>query len=95
MWHHLYVDDPDEAFAFGNRLLQEALQLAARIEAPAPSVWTRLDRETGGVHYYFSPPAEALARAHGASACALPSRDDLGSLLFGEQPTAGDAGKKA
>ena len=88
MWHHLYVDDVDEALRIGTQLPAEAFGIAALAGgARGLSIWQRYDRETGGSHFHFSPGLAALAQQHGASACALPGPKDLGGLLFGD-PTA-------
>jgi len=84
MWHHLCIDDPNDALQLSNALLQESLPLAAAVGIGGFRIWSRLDKHTGGVHFYFSPEASSLAARHGAQSCEPPSREDLGSLLFGD-----------
>lgn len=85
MWHYRYIDDPKEAFLTSHKFMDAVWWSAAIRGLPDVAVFSRFDEETGSVHFYFSPQTQAVAISHGASPCEKPSRQNLGSLLAGDQ----------
>lgn len=81
-WFYLYKNGVDDSFKMATLLQKQALAMA--MIKPGVSVFSRLDRETGGTHFYFPPEMEALAVQHGASPCQKPSKQEAGGLLFGD-----------
>lgn len=81
-WYHIYSNEVSSAYQLSGLLQKQALAMAAI--RPGVSVFSRLDRETGGTHFYFPPEMNALAVQHGASPCQKPSKQEVGGLLFGD-----------
>lgn len=84
MWHHLYIDDATTAQALSLRLYDEHFAALVLRRDPESAIFSRLDVETHGVHFYFTPAASGLAMAHGASPCGPPTRQEAGGLISGE-----------
>ena len=84
-WHYKYIDDHVAAFSESGLHLaaMEALFLLPGTDDAA--IYSRLDLQTGGVHFYFTPDAKSVATTFGAIPCAMPSRSDLKSLDIGSQ----------
>jgi hypothetical protein len=85
MWYYLYIDDPNTAFVESSKFMEAILALMATSGNNDTAVFSRLDKHKGGVHYYFTPSAKAVAVAYGASPCEKPSTQEVGGLLAGEQ----------
>lgn len=84
MWHYLYIEEPNTALAESRKFMEAIFALIAATGNNYVAVFSRLDK-TGGVHYYFTPPAKAVAVAYGASPCERPSKQEAGGLLVGDQ----------
>lgn len=89
MWCHLYIDDPSVAFVTSTQMMKEHFELLAASGNMDCAIFSRIDNETGGMHYYFTPAAVSIASAHGADQCEKPLRRDIGSLLCGDQTVIG------
>lgn len=85
MWHHLYIDDPTVAFVTSDKMKQSTLAVLRATKNYDAALFSRLDIETGGVHFYFAPGAVAIAKAFKASPCEKPTRTTAGGLLSGDQ----------
>ena len=82
-WFHLYDDGVDSSYRLSGLLQEQALALT--MIKQNVSVFSSLDRQTGGTHFYFPPEAKNLAIQHGADPCEKPSKEKIGGLLFGDQ----------
>ena len=85
MWYYMYIEDSVRAFASLKEIREELFKLMATSGDRKVAIFSRHDSETGGVHYYFSPPCRVVALTHRAIPCERPSRQQAGSLLFGDQ----------
>lgn len=85
MWHYLYIDDNDNAFRLSKELMDEHFALLAVTRNMDTAIFSQFDQKTGGTHFYFSPGTEFIAKRHKASECEQPSRQNVGTLLCGEQ----------
>jgi hypothetical protein len=85
MWFHLYIDDPTEAYSASNKIMDQHFALLVATRNESLCVFSRLDTETGGVHIYFAPGTELIAKKHNAKPCERPSRQESGGLLCGNQ----------
>ena len=85
MWHYLYIDDPNTAYFESKRFMEAVSAHMSTSGDNDIAVFSRLDKQTGGVHYYFTPLAKAVAVAHGASPHEKPSKQEAGGLLIGDQ----------
>lgn len=84
-WYYKYIGDPTEAFSASN-LYMDAMELAQFTNRnDDAALYSRLDRRTGGVHFYFTPEASLEAINFNAQVCATPTLDDIGGLLIGDQ----------
>jgi hypothetical protein len=88
MWYHLYIEEPDTALALSRKFMEAVIALIAVSDNNDVAVFSRNDK-TEGVHYYFTPPAMAVAVAYGASPCERPSKREAGGLLVGDQTLLG------
>ena len=89
IWYHKYIDDPSEAFIESGKYqksLEAILMLPGSSDA---AIYSKIDIGTGGMHYYFTPAASAVATAFNATQCVKPSRADIGGLLIGDQTLVG------
>lgn len=85
MWHHLYVEGTDRAFDVSTAIHKAIfVLLAAGVKDAA--VFSKINDEHSGTHFYFAPQAQVIAVAFKASPCDTPtSRQEVGGLLCGEQ----------
>lgn len=84
MWHHLYIDDPSNAYSISRQMMDEHFVLFAATQNRDCAIFSRID-DTGGMNYYFTPTTSHIAKAHGASPCEKPLKLDVGGLLCGDQ----------
>jgi len=81
MWYYLYIDDPATAHAASSEFQKAIFAVWAVTDNYDATVFCRLDGDSGGVHYYFTPAAKSVALVHGASPCEKPSRQEVGEPL--------------
>lgn len=82
-WRHIYIADHREAFSTSGAIHKQIL--AAMLSgATSAAVFSRLDRERGGTHFYFNAAASTVAAMHGATPCPAPTLEQAGGLLIGE-----------
>ena len=85
MWHHLYVEGTDRAYGVSTAIHRAMFILLAAGEKDA-AVFSKINDEHSGTHFYFSPQAEQVAAAFNATPCDTPPlRQEVGGLLSGEQ----------
>lgn len=84
MWHNLYIEDAKTACATSLIISEECMALIIATQAIDCAIFSRID-DSGGMHYFFTPPASAIAKRHHANQCEKPSRQDIGGLLCGDQ----------
>ncbi|MHB0974466.1 MAG: hypothetical protein ACYC0P_09495 [Thiobacillus sp.] len=84
MWFYLYNDNGHDKLAVAESIHREMFALIASTGNRDAAAFSRFDQESGGVHYYFSPAAEMVAKSLGAKACEKPSKQDIDSLLYGD-----------
>lgn len=83
MWHHLFEETQTSELSDSiHKTMFALLAVTWNLNAAA---FSRFDPNTGGVHYYFSPGAENIAKVHGAIACEKPSLKEAGGLFHGDQ----------
>lgn len=85
MWHHLYIDHPDDAHIATGTIQKSASAVMLATGNKNVAVFSRIDDEKPGMHFYFSPAASSVARGCGAATCGKPAKEEVGSLLFGDQ----------
>lgn len=85
IWHHLFVEDPDKTMAMAESIHRAMFAFLAVSKDLDAAAFSRIDQDTGGVHYFFSPAAERVAKKYGAMPCEDPSMQEAGGLLFGDQ----------
>jgi|GEM_PF-1892860 len=85
MWYYMYIEDSVKAFARLKEIREQLFKLMATSGDRKVAIFSKYDKDTGGVHYYFSPSSREVALAHRAIPCEQPSRQQAGSLLFGDQ----------
>jgi hypothetical protein len=83
-WHYLYIDDPTQALLTSRRFADAVYWADIASRSGDAAIFSRVD-DDGGMHYYFTPAAQAVAEAFGAAACSKPDRKDLGGLLVGDK----------
>ena len=84
MWNHLFIDNPKTALSTSHLMMDEHFALYAATQNRDCAIFSRID-DDGGMHYYFTPSASPIAKAHGASPCEKPSKQDVGGILCGDQ----------
>ena len=84
MWYHLYINDPTTAYSVSRQMMDRHFVLYAATQNRDCAIFSRID-DDGGMHYYFTPSASPIAKAHGASPCEKPSKQDVGGILCGDQ----------
>lgn len=72
-------------FAKAESIHKDMFALLATSKNLDAAAFSRFDEQTGGVHYYFSPAAELVAKIHNATPCEKPSKQNVGGLLYGDQ----------
>lgn len=85
MWYHLYIENPDIALAKSKLIMNAVDALLTSTQNNEVALFSKLDDRYSGVHYYFTPPTQAVAVAFGASLCEKPSKQMVGGLLVGNQ----------
>ena len=85
MWHYLFIENPANTLATAESIHKGMFALLATSKNLDAAAFSRFDEQTGGVHYYFSPAAEIVAKAHNATPCEQPSKQDVGGLLYGDK----------
>ncbi|MCC7100283.1 MAG: hypothetical protein IT500_11905 [Rubrivivax sp.] len=85
MWHHLYIDDPNEAYITSKKMMEATMAALMASGDNDTALFSRLDIQTGGVNYYFTPSAASVARMFGAKPCDKPTWAVAGGLLVGDQ----------
>ena len=88
MWHHLYIDHPDEAFTASQKMMEATLAVLQLSRNNDTALFSRLDTRSGGINFYFTPSAASVARTFGAKPCEKPTWAIAGSLLVGDQGIA-------
>ena len=84
-WHHKYIDNPTLALVESRQYMDAITPFFAVQENQRTcAIFARLDEETGGVHYYFTPAAKPIAIAFKAEPCNKPTKSEIGSLLVGD-----------
>lgn len=78
-WHHLHIDGIEAALSLSQTLQSQADGVAGT----GVAIFSRLDAADGSTHFYFSPAAAALARAHGALQCVKPALNQVGGPIYG------------
>lgn len=75
MWSYLYVRDLTECAKVCNELRLSLSIMGSYTDPTSLSsiqIFSLLDSQTGGVHYYFSPEAQPVAYIVGAEPCGIP-----------------------
>ena len=83
-WHHKYIDDPTEAFNESGEYIARMDILYLVPGTKDAAIYSRLDKQSGGMHYYFTPGAGAIAMTFKATPCEKPLQADVGALLIGD-----------
>ena len=82
-WHSKELGDGVEAYEPTQKIEQAFLTLAGHYSSDA-AVFSRYDLETNVVTFYFTPPAELLAKKFGAVPCEKPIPKEGFGLKFGD-----------
>lgn len=84
-WHYKFIEDPSTAYS-ETHLYIAAMQLL-QITNPHnnAAIFSRIDQELGGVHFYFTPEASSVAKKFNAEQCEMPTKSIIGGLLVGDQ----------
>lgn len=83
MWSHISISSPTEALVKSREYMDTMAKFVlSRRDKMDVALFSKVGYD-GEMHYYFSPQAESIAAAFGASACERPTRAELGKLLFG------------
>lgn len=84
-WYHKYINHPTVALHESRQYMDAITPLFLIQENQRDcAIFSRLDENTGGVHYYFTPKAEVIALAFHATSCNKPSKNEIGGLLVGD-----------
>ncbi|MCW5626861.1 MAG: hypothetical protein KIT73_19240 [Burkholderiales bacterium] len=81
-WRQLVVEGGEAADALANDLSMP-MGVAAGTSNNA-AVFSRFDRSTGQMIFYFTPAAAHVGIRFGAAECNQPTRRDAGMLRFGQ-----------
>ena len=79
-WYYLYEGDISRAYALSGSIQKQALALS--ILGNNVAVFSRLDRKTGGTHFYLTPGMESVANTLGFKRADKPSHIEAGGILF-------------
>lgn len=85
MWYCLFIQDTSRADALSLKLSDDFFQFQLIHPNRDAAIFLRIDKMTGGAHFYFSPGMELIASSNGASQCERPSSDERGKLLAGDE----------
>lgn len=83
-WYYLYIDDPQASFLRSGEFTTAMNALGLGSDGSNAAIYAAFDWQTGGVHYYFTPGASAVALMFAARPWNIPSRQALGDLLVGD-----------
>lgn len=81
-WRYAYIDNPQEALSASGKMREQVLA-AVLAGATSAAIFSRIDPEHGGTHFYFNAAAGAVASAHRATPCPPPTLKQAGGLLAG------------
>lgn len=84
MWYYLFIEN-SSSDSLVSDIKTAVCDLLIASTNKNVAVYFRDDSHKNGTHLYFTPATQSIALAYGASLIEKPIRNDLGSLLSGDQ----------
>jgi hypothetical protein len=84
-WHYLYIDDPIASLKRSGEFCNALIAAGLSFDGSNAAIYAHFDLQKGGVHYYFSPGAIAVALMFGAVSQNQPAREAIGEFVEGDR----------